>query len=63
MSKETIIENIELAIFSVVGDDIGKCEGKITGYSMGGISVQVQPDPKLCNNCEFKRECLDSKAD
>lgn len=63
MATETIIENIELAIFSVVGDDIGKCDGKITGYSMNGVSALVNPDPKVCKDCKFREMCLDSKAD
>lgn len=63
MPVETIINNFELALFSVYDDKVGACDGKINGDSMYGVSALVNPDPKLCQDCKFKEMCLDSKID
>ena len=49
-------------LFTKLGDEMGKCDGKIKSLSWDGALVQVSPEPLACDFCKLNEWCTELKA-
>jgi hypothetical protein len=46
-----------------IGDKVGSCDGVVIGFTSDGTTVNVEPEPRICDHCPLSEYCTESKAE